>query len=65
MNDLSEQHDDITSPTLYFNTFNPFTKNSNTVCKFSTDGAVTNMLEYPKPTAPANVNPSAADLPYP
>ena len=31
----------------YFNAFNPLMTNWKTVFKFSGDGAVTNMLEYP------------------
>ena len=35
--------------------------NSNRVFRFSGDGAVTNMLAYPRPMAPAMARPSAAD----
>ena len=35
--------------------------NSKRVLRFSGDGAVTKMLLYPNPKAPAMANPSAAD----
>ena len=38
---------------------------SNRVCRFSGEGEVTKMLEYPKPTAAAMARPRAADLPLP
>ena len=39
--------------------------NSNSVFRFSGLGDVTNMLEYPKPTAVAKARPKAADFPRP
>jgi hypothetical protein len=37
---------------VYFKAFKPLIINWNTVFKFSGDGAVTNMFEYPYDTAP-------------
>jgi hypothetical protein len=39
--------------------------NSKRVLRFSGDGDVTKMLEYPKATAEATARPKAADLPRP
>ena len=50
---------------VYFNAFKPSVINSNTVFKFSADGAVTNIFEYPYAIAPARQRPIAADLPRP
>lgn len=52
------------SPTRYFSAFRPRTQKSKAVCRFSGDGAVTKIDEYPNAIAPAIVRPSDADLPY-
>lgn len=49
---------------MYLRAFKPLIQNSKAVCRFSGEGAVTNIEEYPKPIAPAIVRPREADLPY-
>lgn len=43
----------------------PTKTNSKNVLRFSGDGEVTKMFEYPKATAPATAKPRAADFPLP
>mmetsp|Transcript_6623 Transcript_6623/g.23852 ORF Transcript_6623/g.23852 Transcript_6623/m.23852 type:complete len:228 (+) Transcript_6623:2187-2870(+) len=43
----------------------PLTTNSKSVFRFSGDGLVTKMLEYPRASAPEMARPRAADLPLP